>query len=100
DSDIDLHGMLRADGLETLLLERSKHLGLGSKAHVANLIEEQRTAVCLLELSDLCVVRAGEATAVVAEQLAFDKLLGNGGAVGFDERLFGARTQRMNGVRD
>ena len=84
---VHLHGFGRAHRLEALLFERAQHLGLGAQAHVADFVQKQRAAVGLLELADLVFVRAGEAALGVAEQLAFDQLFGNGGAVDFDERL-------------
>ena len=84
---VHLHELGRAHRLEALLVERAQHLGLRPQAHVADLVQEQRAAVGLLELADLVLVRAGEAALAVAEQLALDQLLGNGRAVDLDERL-------------
>ena len=44
-------GLLAADPLEGLLLQRAQHLGLGLEAHVADLVEEERAAVGELELA-------------------------------------------------
>ena len=68
------------------------------QAHVADLVQEKRAAVGLLELSDLVFVRAGEDALAVAEQLALDQLLRNGGAVHLDEGLFGAQALGVDGV--
>ena len=51
---VHLHRFGRAHRLEPLLLERAQHLGLRPQAHVAHFVQEQRAAVGLLELADLC----------------------------------------------
>src|SRR5690606_10224554 len=44
--------------------------------------------------------RPGECAAFVTEQLAFDQILRNGGAVDRDKRLRGTRAVLMNAARD
>ena len=68
------------------LLERAEHLGLRVEAHVADLVEEERAAVGLLELADALLRRARERALLVAEQLALDELGRDRGAVDLDER--------------
>jgi putative protease len=58
-------------------------------AHVADLVEKERAAVRLLELAPSHLGGPGEGTSLVAEQLALDELLRNGGAVDLDERRLG-----------
>ena len=58
-------------------------------AHVADLVQEQGAAVALLELADAAPLGAGEGPLLVAEQLAFQQRLGDGGAVDGQERLVG-----------
>ena len=45
------------------------------KRNVANLIEEKRTSVCLLELSDMVSVGICECSLDMAEKLALEKSL-------------------------
>ena len=54
--------------------------------HLADLVEEDRAVVGGLELADLLFRGAGEGALLVAEQLAFQQRLGQGGAVEADER--------------
>ena len=75
-----------ADRLHRLLLQHAQHLGLRLQAHVADFVEENRAAVGHLELAAAIRDRAGERAPHMAEQLALDQLLGNRGAVDFDER--------------
>ena len=69
-------------------------------AHVADLVEEDRAAVGLLELADLLLGRAGERALLVAEQLRFDQLLGNRGAVDLHEPLAAAEAVAVDRARD
>ena len=88
----------RADGFDTLFVEHPQQLGLRTEAHVADLVQEKRAAVGFLNLPGLVFTRPGEGPAPVAEQLAFYQVFRDGGAVDFDERLLGPRTQGVNGV--
>ena len=66
--------LVAADALEGLLLEQAQDLGLQGQRHVADLVEEQRAAVALLELADAAAVGAGEGALLVAEQLALQQV--------------------------
>src|SRR5205814_639699 len=85
DADIDGDRLRAADALEFLLLEDAKHLGLRLERHVADLVEKERSAVSEVELAAPELRGAGEGAFLVAEKLAFDQLLGDGGAVHFDK---------------
>ena len=60
----------------------------------ADFVEEDRAAVGLHELADLVARGAGEGAGDVAEQLAFQQILGQGAAGDFDERLRRRRLRR------
>ena len=66
--------LVAADALERLLLQQPQDLGLQGQRHVADLVEEQRAAVALLELADAAAVGAGEGALLVAEQLALQQV--------------------------
>ena len=89
DTGTRLNGLVAADTLEALLLEDTEHLGLERRRHVADLVEEQRAAVALLELADAAAVSPRERPFLVAEQLAFQQALRDGGAVDGQERPVG-----------
>ena len=76
-----------ADARHDAVLQHAQHLRLRGEAHVADLVEEQRAAVGLLELPGAIGDRAGERALHVAEQLALDQLARNRRAVHLDERL-------------
>ena len=69
-----------ADPLERLLLEETEQLRLQRRAHVPDLVEEDRAAVGQFEQSLLPRPRVGEGAPLVAEQLALQQRLRNGGA--------------------
>ncbi len=54
------HGLGAADARDHAVLQHPQHLGLRSQTHVADLIEEERAAVGLLELPGAVRHRAGE----------------------------------------
>src|SRR5207249_65575 len=75
------NALLAADALELLVLQEPEDLGLGQRRHVANLVQENRAPGTLLELADPLALGSGEGPFFVAEQLAFQESLGNGGAI-------------------
>ena len=62
--------------------------------------EKERAAVALLELADALRKRAGERALLVAEELAFQQVFRDGGAVDGDERFALPRAVLENGARD
>ena len=76
-----------ADAPERLLLEEAQQLGLQRQRHLADLVEEHRAAVGLLEQADLALARVGEGAALVAEQLALEQGIGQRRAGDVRERL-------------
>ena len=93
---VDIHARGPAHGLDLLLLEGAQDLGLGLERHVADFVEEQGAPVRNLELALARRGRSGERTLGVAEEFAFDQLLGNRGAVHFDEGTAAAQALLMD----
>ena len=77
---VGLDCLVASDPLERLLLQQAQDLGLQARRHVADLVEEERAAVALLELADAAAVGAGEGALLVPEQLALQQGLGDGRA--------------------
>ena len=71
DDDAHVHGdgAVSADAFDLALFQHAQQLGLHGERHVADLIEEQRAVVGLLELAQVTGRRAGERSLFVAEQL-------------------------------
>ena len=84
--------LVAADAGEFFLLQDAQHLGLGGQAHIADLVEEERTAVSLLEFALVLLDGRGKGSLLMAEEFTLDKLARDGGAVDFDERSGGTGT--------
>src|SRR5207249_7153458 len=97
-----VHGQVapRAERRKALLLDHAQDLGLGAQAHIADFIEEERSAAGLLEFSRFVFERARKRPLHVPEELAFDQLLGNRGAVELHKRLLGPRAHPVQGRSD
>jgi hypothetical protein len=80
-----------AEGLHRARLERAQQPRLRGERQLAELVEEQRTAVGLEARSLARCQRAGERARPVAEELRLDQLLAGGAAVDHHERAGGAR---------
>ena len=64
-------------------------------SQLADLVEEQRASIGLLEVAPALADRPGEAALDVTEELALEELGRNRRHVDGDERLIAARTQRV-----
>ncbi len=82
-----------ADAGDRAGLEHPQELHLQLHRHLGDLVEEDRAAVGALEEALVLAVGAGEAAALVAEQLALDELRRDGAAV---ERQEGAASRRRD----
>ena len=85
NSHVDANRAGAAEALELVLLQHAQDLGLRARAHVADLVEEQRAAVGLLEAADALAIGARERALLVAEQLRFEQVFLQRGAVDLDE---------------
>jgi len=68
--------------------------------HLAELVEEEGATLCLLEDALLGRDGTSERTLFVAEQLTFDEVLRDGGAVDADERCAAQGAEVVNGPGD
>ena len=89
-----------ADALKHALLQYAQQLDLHGRAHVPDLIEEERAAFCDLKTALTRGDGAGEGALFVAEQLGFEQVSGNGAAVHRYEGTTATRTQIMDGARN
>ena len=74
-----------ADAVELAVGEHAQQARLQVGRHVADLVEEERAAVGLLEAPAAHRLRAGEGAALVAEELALEQVLGDRRGVDRDE---------------
>ena len=100
EADIDFESFRAAEALEFAFLENPKKFDLNRGRDVADFVEEKRALVGELEFSGLRGRGAGEGALFVAEQFAFEKIFGDGGAVDFEERARGAQGMFVDGARD
>ena len=89
-----------ADALESAVLEHAQQLGLHSQGHLADLVEEQSASLRQVEPAFLLAIGAGEGPAFVAEELAFEKVLGQRRAVDGDQRPAARDVAEMNRLGD
>ncbi|MCY1408334.1 hypothetical protein D9M71_236540 [compost metagenome] len=87
DPHVDVARLVLAQALDLAVLQGTQQLGLQAQRQLADLVEEQRAAVCRLEASATVGGGAGESALDVAEQLALGQRLRQGSAVDLHQRL-------------
>src|SRR5262245_30201874 len=90
----------RTDGAEPPLFKHAQQFRLQLHGHFADLVEHQAAALRLGDQPLSVLNGAGERAFDVAEQLGFDQLFRQGGAVDLDELFFRAQRIEMEGVGD
>src|SRR6185503_2852453 len=96
ETNIGLQRRRAADSLVPALLEHAQELRLRRRGELAYLVEKQRAACRKLEPTTLQLVRTGEGTALVAEQLGLDQGFRQRRTVERDEWSLGSRTRVMD----
>ena len=99
DPNVDPAGGVRADRPDLPLLDRSQQTGLQVPAHVADLVEQQRSAVGLDEQAAPGSNRPGEGAPDVSEQLALEQGFRDRSAIDRDERPVAPRAGLVDGAR-
>jgi hypothetical protein len=89
---------VRAQALQLAALQHAQQLGLHGQRELADLVQEQRALMRLLELAAALAQRSREGPAHMAEQLALDQVVGQGRAVDADHGLVGTARLRMHGL--
>src|SRR5207302_1272827 len=97
---VDLNALVGTDRTELAFLDDAQELLLHLGAHVADLVEEKRASVGLLEQTLLLFVRARERSARVTEELRLEQRVGQRGAILRHERLRCARAVEVDRARD
>ena len=92
--------LVGADGLHLLVLQDAQELRLHGRRRLADLVEEDRPVAGLLEEATAVAVGAGERAAHVAEELALEQRLRDGGAVLDEQGSVPPRTAAVDGARD
>src|SRR2546430_12117234 len=97
DADVDLALAHAAHAAHGALLDRPQQLPLHREVHVADLVEEQESALGSLHQAGLRFLGIGERPALVAEQLGFHERGRQRRTVDLDERLGGPRARGVDG---
>jgi hypothetical protein len=84
---------IAADALEAAVFDDAQQLFLHGERGVGDLVEKERAAIGELEARQPPAQRPGEGARLVAEELAVEQPLGEGGAVQLDEGLVPARRE-------
>src|SRR5512140_38091 len=100
DAHIDLAIANSAHAPYHPLLDGAQQLALQRELGVADLVQEDEAMLRGLEQSDLGLLRIRERPSLVAEELRLHQARRQRGAVHLDEGLRGARSARVDGVRD
>src|SRR5581483_6906600 len=99
-ADIDGNLDSGADRANLVLLNRAKQFALRLRAHLGDFVEKQGSTLGGAEETEIFDVGSAERSAFVAEQLAFDQVLWDGGAVEGDERAVGVRAAFVDRARN
>ena len=97
---VDAHVALAAETREFPVLEHLEQLRLQRRVHLADLVEEDRAAMGVLELAELALLGARERPLLEAEQLALEQLRRQRRAVHLHERLVPATRELEDRARD
>src|SRR2546423_9672826 len=85
-ANVDRDRLLATEPLNAAFLQHAHQLHLCAWRHVADLVQEQRAAIRLLETADSPQFGPGESAAFVAEEFAFEQGFRNRRAIDRDER--------------
>src|SRR2546429_754708 len=96
DTYIDLDGFHSAQSLKFLFLQNSKYFGLSAGTHISNFIQEEGAEVGLFKSANSLTVCTGKGAFLVAEKLAFQKILLQRCAVDLYKTLFCSETIVVN----
>src|SRR5579862_1352422 len=100
DAYVRLQRRMAADAVVLAVRQHTQQAHLQIGGHVADLVEEERAVLRLLEASATRALRTRERAALVSEQLGFEQVLRNRGRIDGDERTCDARTVTMQRTRD
>ena len=98
--DVAVNDLLAADPREFAVLEDVKQLGLEPERDLADLVEENRPVSRERELAELVPVGARERPLLMAEQLRFEEVFGQGRAIHLEEGVTRPRWRAVERMSD
>src|SRR5271165_1185696 len=99
-AEVYFDNLIAADASDLALLQYAQQVSLRLQADIANLVEEYRAPFGDFEFSFLAILRAGEGSFFVSEELAFEERFGERSAVDGDEWMKPAQAGRVNSAHD
>ena len=96
---VGVDDLLAADAGELAVLQHVEQLGLQPQRHLADLVQEERALVSRFELAWLLPIGARKRALLVTEELGFQQLAGQRGAIDLQELLGRARRGLVNRPR-
>jgi hypothetical protein len=100
DADIDREFLAAADAADFMIFDGSQNFRLESEGKAGQLVEEKSSAVGCFEETDPGGAGVGKGATFMSKEFAFGEGFREGGAIDFDERLFGTRAVAMNPAGD
>ncbi|MNV59729.1 hypothetical protein D3C71_1521710 [compost metagenome] len=100
NAHVDFNGGVAADAVKLPIGQHAQQTCLHVQRHIADFIEEKRSAVCLFKAALTNGICAGKRAFLMAKQFRLDQILRNGGHIQGDKRGFRARAVAMQGVRN
>src|SRR5580692_7642197 len=99
-ADVHMNGLVAAQPLELLFLQRAEQLRLQLQTNVTDFIQEHSAAIGKLQTAALLQQSAGECTFLMSEELAFDQPGRNGSTIEPDKRSVSSWTNAMDCARN
>ena len=87
EPDIDSKFLIPTHSAKGPVLQKTQELGLEGAAHIADLVQEDRSPIRFLHPTQLESNGTGESAFFMSEQLAFEQGLRDGGTIDPDVRL-------------
>src|SRR6185436_15332313 len=100
NADVDFDLLLASEAANAARFDRAQKLDLDVRRHLRDFVEEDRPAVSHLERTRLLVDRSGEGTLLVSEQLVFQNVFRQRGAVQGEEWSLDALALGVDGAGD
>src|SRR5229473_8570679 len=97
---VDVMGAATSETLKFLFLQNPQQLGLQRKWYVADFIEKKGSFIGQFEAADFLRDRSSKSASLMAKELTFEQVEGNGGTVQLDQRVAAAGTSIMDCMSD
>jgi hypothetical protein len=97
---VDVMGAATSETLKFLFLQNAQQLGLQRKWYVADFIEKKGSFIGQFEAADFLRDRSSKSAPLMAKELTFEQVEGNGRTVQLDQRVAAAGAGIMDRASD